>query len=122
MPGHWVLGTVLWAQGEELLVNRESSSGQSYRQVFHVSEVRAVGSIEQLGQVQRKAVDEVRELSVRVNVAERVLGDAQDAVWKRIDQLVAAGVAILAPDFAWIDRANADVQAAASAVDAEEAL
>lgn len=119
LPGDWFLGQVLWAAKGDVLIERSTRNGQTWREVAHVSEVRAVGSIAELGAVQEAARIAVQDLHRAVHDVEVALRQARSAVWRAVDELAAGGLAIIPPDFPWIERAALAQAALAERADRE---
>ena len=119
-PSHWVLGVVLWADGGDLLVERGGFSGDSWREVVHVSHVRAVGTISELVETKSRTAEAVRELRRVVDEREAELGRARDALWQRVEELAADGLKVIPPDFERIEADRVAVQDAMESADAAE--
>ncbi|RWO37294.1 MAG: hypothetical protein EOS11_28835 [Mesorhizobium sp.] len=92
MPGEWWLGTIIWIGGDEILVETypPSQGGKGEKSLQHVSWVRAIGTIPELGEIQRRCRDEMKPLTDAVRAAEDALRAARDAVYARLDEIAAA--------------------------------
>ncbi|TIN36822.1 MAG: hypothetical protein E5Y10_22090 [Mesorhizobium sp.] len=92
MPGEWWLGTIIWIGGDEILVETypPSQCGKGEKSLQHVSWVRAIGTIHELGEIQRGCRDELKLLTDAVKEAEEALRSARDAVYARLDEIAAA--------------------------------
>ncbi len=122
MPGGWFLGVVLWAGKGDFLIERATINGETWREVIHLSDVRAVGTIVELVQIQATARDAVRDLSRAEHEATEVLGRARSAVWAKVDALADGGLAVIPPDFAAIERHGESIMAVVGQADTERHL
>lgn len=92
-PWHWWLGRVIWADGSDVLVDREEA-GRRWREVVPISHVRAAGSVAQLLDVKQAASEGVREQQMAVAAAEQALAQSRADLWAKIDELTDAGLAV----------------------------
>lgn len=91
MPEDWQIARVLWADGEDVLLDRHSRSvGEDFRQVLTIDHVRAVGDVSFLIDFKERCRKAVKELSDRVHDCETALGAARAAVWAKLDEIAAA--------------------------------
>ncbi|RVD44893.1 hypothetical protein EN742_00675 [Mesorhizobium sp. M4A.F.Ca.ET.020.02.1.1] len=92
MPGEWWLGSVVWADGNEMLVEQQglAGAGQPYKHLTDVSYVRAIGTIAELGEIQRRCREDLKPLIDAVTAAGEALRAARDAVYARLDEIAAA--------------------------------
>ncbi|MER8616002.1 hypothetical protein NKG99_03975 [Mesorhizobium sp. M1409] len=92
MPGEWWLGTVIWVGGDETLVETypPSQCGKGEKSLQHISWVRAIGTIPELVEIQRRCHEELKPLTDAVKTAEEALRAARDAVYARLDEIAAA--------------------------------
>ncbi|WP_031248876.1 hypothetical protein, partial [Mesorhizobium sp. LNHC229A00] len=92
MPGEWWLGAIIWADGKEILVEQQgmAGAGQPYKHLTEISHVRAIGTIPELNEIQRRCREELRPLTNAVKAAEEALRAARDAVYARLDEIAAA--------------------------------
>lgn len=88
MPGDWWPATVLWTDGEEVLVRQGGIAGQNpHNQLHPVSYVRAIGDHGFLREFQERARAETTPLVQAVRDAERGVSTARAAVWTRLDEI-----------------------------------
>ena len=118
LPGDWFLGEVLWAGNGDVLISRSTMNGDSYRQLLSVSNIRAIGTIEQLSDAQHKAAGAVREMRRRVSEAESALNRSRDAVWAKLNEMVEGGLKVIPPDF---EQAERDRVATQEIIDRDDA-
>ncbi|TGT72933.1 hypothetical protein EN802_13725 [bacterium M00.F.Ca.ET.159.01.1.1] len=92
MPGEWWLGSIIWADGKEILVEQfgMAGAGQPYKHLTDVSFIRAIGTIPELGEIRRRCHEELKPLTDAVKAAEEALRAARDAVYARLDEIAAA--------------------------------
>ena len=102
-PCHWFLDRVLWAGTSEVLVERTGANGLTWRALAHKSEVRAVGSIAQLGKVKQECSEAVSDLQRQLAEQEHKLACAQTELWRRVRQWATEGGRIIPPDFDLIE-------------------
>lgn len=91
MPADWYFGKVLWAHGDDLVIERQTATGK-WLQIYHTAEVRAVGTIEELAEFKRLCVARVRKHQKRVRDLEQALGRARAAVWQELDEIAEEGL------------------------------
>lgn len=92
MPGSWWIGSVIWADRHEVLVEQShiGGAGKPFKNLLPVDHVRAIGTIPELGEIQRRCRDELKPLTDAVKAAEEALRAARDAVYARLDEIAAA--------------------------------
>lgn len=98
MPAHWWMGLVLWADGADVLIERATMHGDRWREVVSIRDVRAVGTVAELIDLQQKASEQVRDLVREVDAATSRLGEARDAVKAKCEELRAGGLKIVNTD------------------------
>jgi len=89
MPVDWFFAKVLWADGDDVVTEHEPPSGTKYRQILHISHVRAIGSLADLVQFKESSRVTVHRLAMRVHKAEGALQAARNAVWAELDEIAA---------------------------------
>ena len=89
MPVDWFFAKVLWADGDDVVTEHDPPSGGKYRQILHISHVRAIGSLAELVQFKESRRVTVHRLAMRVHKAECALGAARNAVWVKLDEIAA---------------------------------
>jgi hypothetical protein len=89
MPSDWFFAKVLWADGDDVVTEHDPPSGTKYRQILHISHVRAIGSLAELVQFKESRRVAVHRLAMRVHKAECALGAARNAVWVELDAIAA---------------------------------
>ncbi len=88
MPGDWFHAQVIWFDDEEVLTAHTPPSGMgTQRNLSSRSQIRMAGDYVALTEFQERCRKEVADLRAKVNEAERALGAARDAVWKRLDEI-----------------------------------
>jgi hypothetical protein len=102
-PGYWYHASVLWVGTEDMLVQRSTQNGETWRETASFVEVRAFGSMADLVQIERTAREECRSLQKVVTEAESALAVARKALFDKLEELAAGGLAVIAPDFTAIE-------------------
>lgn len=120
-PSGWYLGEVLWAGPGDLLIERSTLNGQTWRETVAVSHIRAVGTIDELVTARCWASEAVRDLTGAINEAEQALEKARAALWARLDEMAALGVSVIPPDFDRINREGEEIRTVVGQAD-DEAL
>jgi hypothetical protein len=118
-PADWYLGEVLWIGNGDVLVRRDTQNGQSWRQLYSSSEIRAAGTIDDLVAIRRQASESVQDFQSKIYACESALAAARDALFRKLDELAAGGLKIIPPDFAAIDADHQRDQAASEQYDIE---
>jgi hypothetical protein len=92
MPSDWWIGTVLWFDKNHALVEQShiGGGGQPYPNLLPRDHVRAIGSVHDLGEIQRRCREEFEPLTDAVREAEEELQAARDAVYVRLDEIAEA--------------------------------
>lgn len=92
MPGEWWIGQVLWFDGYHVLVEQShiGGAGQPYPNLLPRDHVRAIGSVHDLGEIQRCCRKQFKPLTDAVREAEEELQAARDAVYVRLDEIAKA--------------------------------
>lgn len=120
-PGGWYLGRVLWVGADDLLVEHSTQNGKTWRQVQHISSVRAIGTIAELNSIQDAARKAVHEFRQQVTDCEQALGAARAALFAKIDVLAEGGLKVLPPDFDAIEANHIQIRQAVEEYDNEGA-
>lgn len=119
MPSTWFFGRILWSGSGEILVERSTMNGQTWRQTAYSSEVRAHGSIADLVVIQRQASEATRELQRGVLEAESALGRARAALHTHLEKLASGDLKIIPADFEKIAADHAETRDAIIQSEAE---
>ena len=91
MPNDWWLAQVLWIGPEDVLVEQYGIAFQNtHRQLHPASYIRAVGTPEELFDIQGRCAKEVEALVRAVRTAEDVVHDLRRQVWARLDDFAKA--------------------------------
>jgi hypothetical protein len=97
-PGEWVMGRVVWADRQSVVVDRWGGSGGGWRDLVSVLEVRAVGSSSDMSALQDRLRSEFRPMRERVDECLRLLEEARQALWSRLDELIEAEPTVIPRD------------------------
>lgn len=119
-PAHWYFASVLWADSTDILLNRSSSNGNTYRQVESVLHVRAVGTVAELSAIKEQARKAVHDLSNTISEAEQTLGSARAALHAELERLALGGLKIIPRDHEAIAESESETRRAIETIDAEE--
>jgi hypothetical protein len=111
-PNNWYLGYVLWVDGGDALIERSTMQGQTWREVIHLTEVRAVGTVPELVTIERQARDAVAALMPAIRDAEHALGQARTTLFAKLEELAKGGLKVIPLDTAAIDAESHRVRAA----------
>lgn len=104
-PGEWYMGSVVWIGSDEVLLHRDTlNGGNDWRQLCHIDEIRAVGTIADLVAIKRDASAGIRALQRKVSEAEHRLGAARERLFAKLEKLAARGLNVIPPDFPAMDR------------------
>jgi hypothetical protein len=92
LPGDWFIGEVVWFDADHVLVYQShiGGGGKSFPQLHGMDYVRAIGTVEELGEIRSRVREAVAEFQKYVRSAESMLNDAREAVWARLDEFAAA--------------------------------
>jgi hypothetical protein len=118
-PGEWCLGSVLWVGTRDALLERSTLNGQTWRQTVVIPEIRAIGTIEELGKIKEQARKACAELTREIRKAESALGRARDNLFAKLDELAEGGLKIIPLDFEAIEAAHRRDQGAVEQADIE---
>lgn len=88
-PSEWQLARVLWV-GDEDFLSQHSHGGHTFRQLMPLASIRAIGTMEQLLDVRRKAAVAVTAARKAVQDLETALGAARDDMWRAVDHAIEA--------------------------------
>lgn len=88
-PCHWTLGEILWFDADNVVVKRNTATGQAWTQMICILDIRAFGTIEELLNVRKQAAEGVKHLQSAVDAAESALGNARAALFNRLEELCA---------------------------------
>ncbi|WP_292621957.1 hypothetical protein [Mesorhizobium sp.] len=82
----------MWADKEEILVEQShiGGAGKPFKNLLPVDHVMAIGTIPELGEIQRRCREELKPLTDAVRAAQEALRAARDAVYARLDDIAAA--------------------------------
>ena len=119
LPSDWFFGQVIWVGSDDLLIQRTTQNGQTWRELIHATGIRAFGTTEDLTSIQSTARAAVKDLAQQIRDAEVALGRARTALWSKVDELAEGGLKIIPPDFADIERGQSAMRAIIEQADAE---
>lgn len=95
MPGDWFVATVLLVADDEVATVHDYA-GNTNRQFFPISHIRAVGPYPELSAFKERARIAVDEARKAVDEATEALVKARDAVWAKLDE-IGASIPVLEP-------------------------
>ncbi len=119
LPSDWFFGQVIWVGSDDVLIQRTTQNGQTWRELIHATTIRAFGATEDLVSIQSAARAAVKDLALQVREAEAALGRARIALWSKVEELAEGGLKVIPPDFADIERSQSAMRAIIEQADAD---
>jgi len=119
LPSDWFFGQVIWVGSDDVLIQRATHNGQTWREVIHTTAIRAFGTTEELVSIQSAARAAVKDLAQQIREAEVALGQARAALWGKVSELAEGGLRVIPPDFAAIERSQSAMRAIIEQADAD---
>lgn len=119
LPSDWFFGQVIWVGSDDVLIQRTTQNGQTWRELIHTTAIRAFGTTDDLVSIQSAARTAVKDLAQQIREAEVALGRARTALWAKVEELAEGGLKIIPPDFAEIERSQSAMRAIIEQADTE---
>lgn len=119
-PWGWWHGQVLHVHGEQLFLLRRTQNGNEYTQESTIYDVRAVGTMAQLSEIQRAAAEELKPLTVAVHEAEAMLSLARNRMHEKLQQLSERGIAVTPYDKESADESEKQERAVMETLEQEQ--